>query len=504
MGRYRKKISNNYRQNHGIAGVVYILENDGFRDGWYKIGCSRHSGAVRAASLNADANTGTPGSFRCVFEHSSLDCGEAEQLVFRKLASSRRGKHGQEFFEIDLEIAKSTIRAACNEIDAVSHNNRYAPYKTPQPSASMQPVSVDVPQSVTSRAQLEPTTSRWSIWRSPIIWVTAGFGLIMWNAVSTQNSKKDGRPATSISKNSQSDPYPVPAPSSIVQTIPPPTAQAAVSTEIAKTKRIGVATQAAHQAVLPNAPPANLSTTTEAAQALPEASLPTAVVSITRAERSSIEAVCSREKYLIGPAAYRQCITKHQNDLATTTRADTSGLSRSDRSSIEAVCSTDKYQHGPVAYNQCLSRHLESMAGQPRVTLGDLSISERSSIEAACSQDKYQRGPAAYNRCLSAFVKELEGQERADLSGLSRTERSSAEAVCARSKYQEGPAAYNRCLTKQVAALDGTSSVDISGLSRGERASLEAVCATDKYQNGPASYRNCLARQVMQLSNSPK
>src|SRR5688572_20286223 len=74
-----------FDQNNGVAGVVYILSNDGFKEGYYKIGCSRRSGHARAFSLNADANTGTPGSFKCVFEQRTVDCGRAERLVFERL-----------------------------------------------------------------------------------------------------------------------------------------------------------------------------------------------------------------------------------------------------------------------------------------------------------------------------------------------------------------------------------------------------------------------------------
>lgn len=106
-----------YRKNDGVPGVVYILDNPGLRDGFYKIGCSRISGSKRANDLNNDANTGTPGTFRCIFEWRTKNCGKAEERVFKKLSNHRQGKWGQEFFSIDLEIAKATIIAVCKEID---------------------------------------------------------------------------------------------------------------------------------------------------------------------------------------------------------------------------------------------------------------------------------------------------------------------------------------------------------------------------------------------------
>ncbi len=116
-GRWRKRRGSNYDQNHGVPGVVYILENPGLREGWFKIGCSRRSGGIRATELNLDANTGTPGSFRCVFELRTKDCGKAEERVFQKLADHRRGKWGQEFFEVALDPAKEIIIQVCGDVD---------------------------------------------------------------------------------------------------------------------------------------------------------------------------------------------------------------------------------------------------------------------------------------------------------------------------------------------------------------------------------------------------
>lgn len=108
--------NNNYNQNQGRPGVVYILENPGLRQGWWKIGCSTRSGLHRAQDLNNCATTGTPGIFQCIFECQTLDCGKAEQLVFKHLADMRRGKRGQEYFEVELEYAKTTITRICKSI----------------------------------------------------------------------------------------------------------------------------------------------------------------------------------------------------------------------------------------------------------------------------------------------------------------------------------------------------------------------------------------------------
>jgi T5orf172 domain len=112
------KTPKNYDQNVGRPGVVYILQNPGLRAGYIKIGCSTRSGYARARDLNRDANTGTPGEYRCVFELRTLDCGSAEKLVFQLLASHRRGKFGQEFFEVECMVAEMAIHSACAKADA--------------------------------------------------------------------------------------------------------------------------------------------------------------------------------------------------------------------------------------------------------------------------------------------------------------------------------------------------------------------------------------------------
>ncbi len=109
-----------YRNNFGLPGVVYILENEGLRDGWVKIGCSTRSGKIRAFELNEDASTGTPGSFKCIYQHKTVDCGRAEQEVFRVLAAFRRGKRGQEFFEVSFDLAKNTIEEICKSFDSAT------------------------------------------------------------------------------------------------------------------------------------------------------------------------------------------------------------------------------------------------------------------------------------------------------------------------------------------------------------------------------------------------
>ncbi|MCQ4256253.1 MULTISPECIES: peptidoglycan-binding domain-containing protein [Stutzerimonas stutzeri subgroup] len=183
----------------------------------------------------------------------------------------------------------------------------------------------------------------------------------------------------------------------------------------------------------------------------------TTSVQLSAAESASLEAACSTDKYVNGPAAYRACVERQKAALAAgVRRPNLSVLSSAEQQSIEAACSTDKYVNGPAAYNECLANQLAAMSGQGarRPDLSRLSSPERQSIEAACSTDKYVNGPAAYNRCLNNQLAALERQGgRPDLSRLSTTERSSIEAACSTDKYVNGPAAYNRCLSQQLARL---------------------------------------------------
>jgi peptidoglycan hydrolase-like protein with peptidoglycan-binding domain len=196
---------------------------------------------------------------------------------------------------------------------------------------------------------------------------------------------------------------------------------------------------------------------TRSSRPQPENRTATASVQLSAAESASLEAACSTDKYVNGPAAYRACVERHKAALAAgVRRPNLSALSSAEQQSIEAACSTDKYVNGPAAYNECLANQLAAMSGQGarRPDLSRLSSSERQSIEAACSTDKYVNGPAAYNRCLNNQLVALERQGgRPDLSRLSTTERNSIEAACSTDKYVNGPAAYNRCLSQQLARL---------------------------------------------------
>lgn len=101
----------NYDRNDGLPGVVYILHNEAMRVGIYKVGQSTRSGGHRARDLNCTVGTETPKMFKCIFEQRTVDCGRAEKAVHERLKDYRLTS--QEYFEVDLELAKLVVIEEC-------------------------------------------------------------------------------------------------------------------------------------------------------------------------------------------------------------------------------------------------------------------------------------------------------------------------------------------------------------------------------------------------------
>ena len=174
---------------------------------------------------------------------------------------------------------------------------------------------------------------------------------------------------------------------------------------------------------------------------------------LTEPERTSLEAVCSQDKYLNGAAAYQACIAKHLSEMRDAPRRpDLSGLSNSEAVSAESACSQQKYLSGPATYNRCLQQQLAMLGGHSnQPDLSRLTYDEKTSIESACSQAKYLNGPAAYDACLLGQLKKLrEAPKPPDMAALSLSTRQRVENACSQAKYLDGPAAYNACLTRQL------------------------------------------------------
>jgi hypothetical protein len=128
---------------------------------------------------------------------------------------------------------------------------------------------------------------------------------------------------------------------------------------------------------------------------------------VTEHERTSTESVCAQAKYLVGPAAYRECVEKQLGTLVGSRKPDLSGVAQDDRASIESVCAQAKYLVGPAAYNQCVEKQLSTLVGSRKPDLSGVAQDDRASIESVCAQAKYLVGPAAYNQCIQEQLNEL-------------------------------------------------------------------------------------------------
>lgn len=480
MPRFRRR-DTGFNQNVGKPGVIYILVNDGLNPEFIKIGCSTRSGHARANDLNADANTGTPGLFRSVFEHRTVDCGLAEKKVFAELHAHRKGKWGQEFFALNADHAKPVITQVCISVDQEARQIRerlevartaQLQAQTPSPAPLRQMVTISLPPDMAIGpvspvrlvpAPVQPKNNGWPLW----FWIFLMVGGLLFATMivdtkpksvmsrssppvsQTANVKLTGpteaaplTPVQTANTTKPSTSVDSPAPDRETEKIDP-TPNGSLGDQPQKMEGDAVEKLGPHE---PSPTPA-------------VSHSPPTMASIGREERASINAVCATDKYRNGPAAYNNCLSGQLARLekANQTKTDLAGLSRDELASLRAVCSSDKYYNGPVAYNSCVAKQVqqlrESSAKMPNLAV--LSRDERSSIQSVCSTAKYSRGPAAYNQCLTTHLTQLDQSEarHLDLSALTREERSSIAAVCSTDKYRNGPVAYNRCVKKHLDSL---------------------------------------------------
>ncbi|XHS79496.1 GIY-YIG nuclease family protein [Burkholderiaceae bacterium UC74_6] len=333
----------NFDQNIGVPGVVYVLENGGLRSGFVKIGCTRYSGHKRASSLNEDANTGTPGTFRCTFEVRTEDCGQAERQVFAELAAHRRGKWGQEFFEVELAHAREVIERVCREIDA-------AAALEPSPPASrvvqmMSPPPWERPHSPSAKSR-GPVRLVLTL---ALVMVMAGLFLWFQLKVSLLARQLTVQPAPQqapVQRLSQAQPSPPKRPvQAVLVDAERASLDAACGNE--KSARGPAAFAQCQQRLLDElaaaAPPVDLS-------------------GLSLLERSSMNSACEPVGQMRGPAGLRSCLADQVAKLKDSPdRIDLSRLSRDMRMSIDAVCSHAKHTLGPADYYQCAANHLREM-----------------------------------------------------------------------------------------------------------------------------------------------
>jgi len=289
--RYRRGSgTGGFDQNIGIAGVVYILSNDGFRDGYYKIGCTRRSGRARAFALNIDANTGTPGSFRCVFEQRTVDCGRAERLVFERLGQYRRGKPGQEFFEVGLDLARQTISSVCTEVDATFVAALPTDRLAPPPPTRWEGRHTYSPSSATT------STSGWPLWkkRSPsrVTWLL-GLVILFLLIFGAQEPKSKPTPADlSASPTKSSGTSSTPAERQLSRG-----ELESIESVCEETKRL-------------RGPAAYRECAQEHRTSL-VGSKPPSLAALDRKELALIQAACWNAKNKVGPKAYGDCLREY-------------------------------------------------------------------------------------------------------------------------------------------------------------------------------------------------
>ena len=506
MARGRRFGNGSYRQNVGRAGVVYVLENEGLRAGWYKIGCSTRTGRHRAIELNIQAGTGTPGVFKCVFEHRTRDCGKAEREVFHALRQHRRGKSGQEFFEVDVEHAKLTIARVCLDVDSRTPEPAHVdPYPKIDPSpvdsgpSSPSGPSIAVPPWAIPRAPTPaPVSSKKSTGLWP--WIIAGtIAMIWWNAVRPPAQP----PARAPAPRAVTDPYAkfasrAPPPPRVVN--PYEVGKSLSSTSSAQTAQTAYAshldTPTSNQAKPVSGPQMPSNTAARIA-------IESEVRMLSQNERSSLESACSTERLFQGVAAYDACKRSQLVALKSAPRnLDFSDVSSAERESMDSACSSDRLFKGPAAYDVCLAGQLKMLRASPRkLDFSGVSIAERESMDSACSNDRLFHGAAAYDRCLGQQLEQLKSAPRnIDFSGASAVERQSMESACSHARLFDGAAAYDRCLAFQVQALSGVPhNLNLSSLSPTERDSIDSACSHDRLFNGAYAYDICLLRQLRSI-----
>lgn len=391
--------SGKFDQNIGRPGVVYILANRGLAPGWYKIGCTRYSGDARADSLNRDASTGTPGEYYCVFECRSEDCGTAEVRVFQELNAYRRGKWGQEFFEVDVGIAKATIERVCAIVDSQSNyrprassNLRLTPNAYTGHSAApavpashyAQRNSSDIGSVTDVEIRIRPKKGR----RSFKLWIMIAViatGLY-WLYRST--SPHEPVPASSVARASvPGSNKPVKQPKTLTSRHPPTkTADGVISSS------------------------SNVTSVQLRPTSLSQTKNTTALSSLTDDERQSLESTCERDGVRNNQSSKEDCFAGYLKYFDANRRPANLGvLNATERQSLEYACSHDKYSRGPVAYNDCRSRLLANFDVRNRPSNMDrFSEEEKRRLDFICSQDKFVNGPVAYNACMTRALQQIE------------------------------------------------------------------------------------------------
>ncbi len=398
------------RPNHGVPGIVYLLANQGLRDGVYKIGSTRRSGWSKAMELNRDIHNTIPGSFVCEFETHTRDSGRALEQIFQELHYCHRGRKEQDYYELELDRAKEVIGRICATVDEdiltrhkarldqIRHHDQQGDIEL---AADAHLAKGDAPAGVFKKAYLWMTAAVSMVAVVAIAWVitawTDGNHLYAGNVAGRQSISGDAGAAVQNGFTGSSD-----ARTGIVHTA----AAATPSTLSAMTTMTAAAgaTTAPADMELPVILPAIKASAQDKYGAI--------LAKLSEQEKSAIGLACLTQKNgdkKNGSAAFSNCVTRQLAVFDPSLRpAGLSALNADEKSSLEYACLGDKYGKGLAAYNSCLSRQLEDFDPAKRPEgISRLSPARQHSIQTACAQDKYQNGPAAYNQCLSRQMAHL-------------------------------------------------------------------------------------------------
>ncbi|HTD02869.1 GIY-YIG nuclease family protein [Undibacterium sp.] len=382
------------RANHGVPGIVYLLANQGLREGVYKIGSTRRSGGSKAMELNRDMHNTIPGSFVCEFEMHTRDAGKALELIFRELQYCHRGRKEQDYFELELDRAKEVIGGACAAVDEdilTRHRARLDQLRQHDQQGDIElagdehVADDEVPAGVFRKAYLWMTAAVSMLALVALAWVftawTDGNHLYASNMVGRQSLSAD--------------------------------ASAAVQNGFTGTSAVtfhAVATAQADGSVLPVVAP----TTLPVGRTPVHDKYVAILAKLSEQERSAIGLAClsagnKNTDGKISANAFSTCVMKQLASFDPVKRpTGIAALSQDEKSSLEYACLGDRYGKGLVAYHACLSKQLAEFDPAKRPEgMSRLSPARQHNIQTACVQDKYQNGPAAYNQCLSRQLGQL-------------------------------------------------------------------------------------------------
>lgn len=181
--------------------------------------------------------------------------------------------------------------------------------------------------------------------------------------------------------------------------------------------------------------------------------------SLTSFDRKLVDNACTREKYSLGPAAYRACVEGQVRTFSESDGpVDLTSTNPSDRKMLDYACTREKYSSGPTAYYRCVREQLRVLqSAAPAPDLSTFSQGDQKMMDNACTREKYSGGPAAYRRCIERQADALaRSSGPANLDGVAPEDRKMIDNACTREKYSVGPAAYHDCVRTQLRALTGS------------------------------------------------